>query len=130
MRIKMVSSMITRFGRLGGRFGLALGVLASLVLATGCNKVPLLAPTGSSITLTAAATTLPINGSTDLIAQVLEAAGTPPQDGTLITFTTNLGSVQPPEAETFGGRVIVKFLAGSTSGEAKIVATSGGAGGT
>jgi PKD repeat protein len=126
----MVSFMITPFGRPGGRFGLALGVLSSFILATGCNKVPLLAPTGSSITLTASATTLPINGATDLIAQVLEASGTPPQDGTLVTFTTNLGTVQPPQGETSGGRVIVKFHAGATSGEAKIVATSGGAGGT
>jgi len=89
--------------------------------------VPLLAPSGSTITLTAAATTLPLNGSTDIIAQVLEAGGTPPQDGTLVTFTTTLGSIQPPEAETRGGRVTVKFNAGSQNGTATIVATSGGA---
>jgi hypothetical protein len=124
--------MITRFSgrRRLGRVGLALGILSFSVLVTACTKVPLLAPTGSSITLTAAATTLPVNGSTDLIAQVLEAGGTPPQNHTLVTFTTNLGTVQPSQAETFGGRVTVKFFAGSTSGEAKIVATSGGAGGT
>jgi adhesin/invasin len=79
------------------------------------------------ITLTAAATALPLNGSTDILAQVLESAGTPPQDGTLITFTTTLGSFQPPEAETRGGRVTVKFLAGSQNGTATIVASSGGA---
>jgi hypothetical protein len=89
--------------------------------------VPLLAPSGSTITLTAAATTLPLNGSTDIIAQVLEAGGTPPQDGTLITFTTTLGSIQPPEAETRGGRVTVKFNAGNQNGTATIVASSGGA---
>src|SRR5206468_3603851 len=93
-------------------------------------KVPLLAPTGSSITLTASATVLPVNGTTQLIAQVLEAAGTPPQDGTLVTFTTSLGTVQPSQAETNGGRVIVTFNAGTVSGTATITATSGGAGGT
>src|SRR5438094_2865266 len=86
MGTKMVSvSMITpfsshRFARVGG----ALGVLSLCVLTTACNKVPLLAPTGSSITLTASATVLPVNGTTQLIAQVLEAAGTPPQNGTLV----------------------------------------------
>jgi hypothetical protein len=71
-----------------------------------------------------------MNGSTQLIAQVLEAAGTPPQDGTLITFLTTLGTVQPSQAETSGGRVVVNFLAGTASGTATITATSGGAGGT
>jgi len=102
----------------------ALGVA---LVATACQKVPLLAPSGSTITLTAAATTLPLNGSTDIIAQVLEAGGTPPQDGTLIIFTTTLGSIQPSEAETRGGRVTVKFVAGTQSGTATITASSGGA---
>src|SRR5215467_276770 len=74
--------------------------IACIVPAVACQKVPLLAPTGSTITLTSSATTLPINGQTDIIAQVIEAAGTPPHSGTHITFTTNLGSVEPSEAET------------------------------
>ena len=102
-------------------------LLGFALLTVACQKVPLLAPSGSSITLTSAATTLPVNGSADIIAQVLEASGTPPQDGTLVTFTTTLGSIQPPQVETKGGRVVVKFNAGSASGSATIVATSGGA---
>src|SRR6059036_29000 len=115
MGTKMVSvSMITPFSsHRFTRFGGALCVLAGCVLVQACNKVPLLAPTGSSITLTASATVLPVNGTTQLIAQVLESAGTPPQDGTLVTFTTTLGTVQPPQAETSGGRVIVTFNAGA-----------------
>ena len=92
-----------------------LGVAAvAAAIAVGCNKVPLLAPTGSHIVVSATATALPVNGSADIIAQVLESAGTPPQDGTLVTFTTSLGSVQPAQAETLGGRVTVKFNAGTT----------------
>ena len=121
----------TRSPRAGrGRFRavpLAATLAIAALLTSACQKVPLLAPSGSTITLTAAATTLPLNGSTDIIAQVLEAGGTPPQDGTLITFTTTLGSIQPPEAETRGGRVTVKFNAGTQSGTATIVASSGGA---
>src|SRR5580765_1903078 len=104
---------------------LVLAVAAVCVTVVGCSKVPLLAPSGSTITLTSAATALPVNGSTDIIAQVIEPAGTPPQRGTLVTFTTNLGSVQPSEAETdTSGRVVVKYIAGSGSGTATITAIS------
>jgi adhesin/invasin len=89
--------------------------------------VPLLAPSGSTITLTVTATALPLNGTTQIVAQVLEAGGTPPQDGTLIVFTTSMGSVQPPEAQTKGGRATVTFNAGTTNGTATITASSGGA---
>jgi Bacterial Ig-like domain (group 1)/PKD domain len=108
---------------------LATGVLAAISLNIGaCQKVPLLAPTGSTITVTAGSTALSVNGTTDIIAMVLEAAGTAPQDGTLVTFTTTLGSIQPSEARTNGGRVTVKFSAGTANGTAVITATSGGAG--
>src|ERR1035437_68533 len=134
MGIKMVSEfMIPRLLPLTarGRVRLAclLIVVPSLALVA-CQKVPLLAPSGSFITLTASATTLPINGTTTLIAQVLEASGTPPQHGTNVTFTTSLGTVQPFEATTdTGGRVAVTFVAGTSSGTATITAISGGAGG-
>jgi adhesin/invasin len=106
---------------------IALVVAAASAAMSACQKVPLLAPSGSKIVLTAAATTLPSNGSTDIIASVLEASGTPPQNGTLVTFTTTLGTIQPAEATTQGGRAIVKFVAGPTSGTATITASSGGA---
>ena len=97
------------------------------MMAVACEKVPLLAPSGSTITLTSLATALPTNGTTSIIAQVIEAGGTPPHSGTFVTFTTSLGSVQPSEAETdITGRVIVKFVAGSGSGTATITAMSGG----
>ena len=77
--------------------------------------------------MTASATALPVNGSTDIVAQVIESGGTPPHSGTLVTFTTNLGTVQPSQAETdISGRVVVKFLAGTGSGNATITAISGG----
>src|SRR6476620_845050 len=109
----------------------ATAVLAGLSLTIGaCQKVPLLAPTGSTITVTAGSTALSVNGTTDITATVLEQAGTAPQDGTLVTFTTTLGSIEPLEARTSGGRVIVKFRAGTANGTAIITAISGGAGPT
>jgi len=108
---------------------IATAVLAGLSLSIGaCQKVPLLAPTGSTITVTAGSTALSVNGTTDITATVLEQAGTAPQDGTVVTFTTTLGSIEPSEARTNGGRVIVKFRAGTANGTAIITATSGGAG--
>src|SRR5262245_49919479 len=104
----------------------ALGLLAFTIGA--CEKVPLLAPSGSTIVLTASTNVVPINGTADIIAQVLEASGTPPHSGTVITFTTSLGSVEPAEARTdTGGRVIVKFRATAGNGTATVNATSGGA---
>ena len=70
----------------------------SCLAAMACQRVALLAPTGSTITLTALSSALPLSGSTNIIAQVIEPAGTPPQRGTLITFTTSLGSIEPVEA--------------------------------
>jgi adhesin/invasin len=102
------------------------GAVASLTVA--CESVPLLAPTGSTIVLTTGVTALPVNGSTEIVAHILEAAGTPPHSGTHVTFLTTLGTVVPPDAETdVNGRVIVRFLAGDSNGTATISATSGGA---
>ena len=100
--------------------------MAAAALSVACQKVPLLAPAGSTITLTTAASTLPINGSTDVIAQIIESGGVPPHEGTRVTFTTSLGRLQPSEADTdVGGRAIVKFIA-TSSGVASITALSGG----
>src|SRR5712691_7818346 len=117
--------MVSRLRRLVALAGV---VFASALLIAGCQRVPLLAPSGSTITLLASITVLPVNGSTDVVAQVIEASGTPPQHGTRVTFTTTLGTIQPSEADTdISGRVTVKFLAGPASGTATISAISGGA---
>ena len=103
--------------------------LAALsVAAPACEKVPLLAPSGSTITLTASTTALSANGTMTIIAQVLESAGTPPHSGTRITFTTTIGRIEPSEVNTdVGGRAKVTFVAGGTNGTATITAVSGGA---
>jgi adhesin/invasin len=123
--------MLTEFmasRRIFGSLSVFVAGLGLALLVSACEKVPLLAPTGSTITLTSSINALPVNGTTDIIAQVLEAAGTPPHSGTLITFTTTLGTIEPSDARTdIGGRVIVKFRAGSGNGTATITASSGGA---
>jgi len=121
-------------------------------LVGACDKVPLLAPTGSIITLLPQTTTVSLNSSISIIATVIENGtapagtgtgtgtgtggstpsarpgnGTPVQNGTVITFTTTLGRIEPSEARTHNGQVSVQLLTGGTSGIAHITAYSGGA---
>lgn len=135
-----------------------LGIVAALSLLSGCDKVPLLAPSGSVISLFAAANTVPLNGDVEIIANVIEngttqtttppaggttpgtptngtttsttaGAGTPVQNGTLVSFTTTIGRIEPSEARTSNGQVRVRFFSGGQSGVATITAFSGGASG-
>ncbi|MEX1129018.1 MAG: PKD domain-containing protein [Vicinamibacterales bacterium] len=119
-------------------------------MVSACDKVPLLAPSGSVITLFPAALSVPINGEIEIVATVIEqgvtatppsggtggttttnqaGAGTPVHNGTLVSFTTTLGRIEPSEARTHNGQVRVKFIASGQSGLATITAFSGGASG-
>jgi hypothetical protein len=131
----------------------ALAVLTALTALTACDKVPLLAPTGTVISIFPASTTVPSNGETELVATAIEngvatppssgdgtgtttpsststaGSGTPVQNGTVISFTTTIGRIEPAEARTTNGQVRVRFIAGGQSGTATITAYSGGASG-
>lgn len=104
-------------------------VVGVALIAAACDKVPLTAPTNSTITLSAATRTVGVNGSLEITAMVLESAGTPVQNGTTVRFTTNLGTLDPVEAQTRNGIATTTFNAGTSSGVAQIRATSGAAGG-
>ena len=130
---------------LAGRCGLAAAAAAAAFSWAGCNKVALLAPSGTVISLYAGSTVLALQGGTDLTAVVIEngqastgtgtggsttgttGAGTAVQDGTVIDFTTTLGTISPAQAKTSGGQVTVHLNAGATSGTATVTAYSGGA---
>jgi hypothetical protein len=120
-------------------------VVLPFALVTACDKVPLLAPTGSVITLLPVTNTVSLNSQIDIIATVIEngttpggtgstgtststaGAGTPVQNGTLVSFTTTVGRIEPSEARTHNGQVTVKLVAGGASGTATVTAYSGGA---
>jgi len=106
----------------------ALAFVAALFAA--CDKVPLLAPANSTITLSANALTVPTGGTVGLTAFVTEPSGTPVQNGTSVRFTTTLGTVSPPDTQTTNGIAVATFQAGASSGIAEIHAISGGATGT
>lgn len=134
---------------------MAVVAAGALTLAAACDKVPLLAPSGTVITLFPVSSTVPLNGEVEIVATVIEqgtaapppsngnnnntntgttatntaGAGTPVQNGTLVSFTTTLGRIEPREARTTNGEVRVRFVAGGQSGIATITAYSGGASG-
>jgi hypothetical protein len=149
--------MITQSAR---RAALCLAVVPSIAvlsLAAACDKVPLLAPTGTIITLIPSSTTVPLNGQIEIVATVIEngvapaapaapspapgggttpttpsttstaGAGTPVHNGTLVSFTATLGRIDPSEARTNNGQVRVRFISNGQSGTATITAFSGGA---
>jgi len=68
-----------------------------------------------------------LGGSTQVQAVVIEEAGTPVHNGTVVRFTTSLGRVDPVEAQTRNGVATTTFFAGNVSGIAAIRAISGGA---
>ena len=105
----------------------ACAFLVIAVIATGCDRAQLLAPTTSTITVSAATQVLQLSGNTEVTAFVLEQAGTPVQNGTVVRFTTTLGRLDPVEAQTRNDLAATRFYAGESSGAAQVRATSGGA---
>ncbi len=102
-------------------------LLLAVAFLSACDKVPLLAPTESTITLTSSTTVVPVNGSAEITASVTESAGTPVQNGTVVTFTSSFGTIEPNEARTQGGKATVRFVASTQSGTARVGAFSGAA---
>src|SRR4029453_6280714 len=102
-------------------------VAALALVAAGCDSVPLTAPTGSALTISAASTVVQAGGTTEVTAFVYESSGTPVHNGTTVRFTTNLGRMEPAEAQTRNGYAVATFIAGETSGVADVMATSGSA---
>lgn len=143
--------------RRAAAFSLSVAMVV-ISFAAACDKVPLLAPTGSVITLFASSTTVATNGEIEIVATVIEngtappastpgtqtpgtpttptpsaptiGAGTPVQNGTLVSFIATIGVIEPREARTNNGEVRVKFRANGQHGTASITAYSGGASGT
>ncbi len=73
-----------------------MAIFAFAALAS-CDQLPLTAPTESIITLNVSTTVVPINGSAEIIASVTESAGTPVHNGTVVTFTSSFGTMEPRE---------------------------------
>jgi PKD repeat protein len=116
-------------------------LLPAILAVTSCDKMPLVAPTGSVITLYANSSVMAAHGTIEVTATVIEqgsgasggtggataAAGQPVHNGTVITFTTTIGSFDLKEARTHNGQVNVRLIGNGQSGTASVFAFSGGA---
>ena len=107
-------------------FTVAFAVIAAVV-AVSCDRVPLTSPTGSTIQLSTSTSIVPIDGSAEITATVIESAGTAVQNGTTVVFRADLGRMDPAESQTVNGRAVSRFFASGLSGVAKINAYSGAA---
>jgi len=106
----------------------ALVLLAAAGLAAGsCDKVPLTAPSNATIRLFASTPVVSLNGTAEITATVIQGGGVTVHNGTVVSFTTSLGTIVPSDAETKDGKCTVIFRAGTQSGTAVINAYSGGA---
>ena len=101
-------------------------VLLALVISS-CETSPLLAPTRSTISLITSAQRAPLNSEVEILATLQEDSGNAVQDGTLVTFTTTLGTLVPRQATTVRGTARTILQTGSISGTATINASSGNA---
>ena len=99
----------------------------ALALALGtCHQAPLTAPPGSTITVFANPTFIPAFGGVSVISALLiEPAGTPVADGTVVQFFTDLGTIDP-QGKTNDGVARVNLVSDSRSGQACVQAFSGG----
>jgi PKD repeat protein len=110
--------------RIAGAFRLAAVILAGGSLIAACSDSSV-APSGSSVTLTATPGSLGFNGMASIVADVRKSDGQPAADGTVVSFGATLGSVQPDTAQSVAGKATVTFVAGAESGMAVITASSG-----
>ena len=104
-------------------------VLLALLAMTNvtCGDAPFVAAPGSSLTLIANPPFIVANGGVSVIsALVIEPAGTPAPNGTVVQFFTTLGNIEP-QGETRDGVARVNLVADSRSGTATVTAASGSA---
>lgn len=126
------------------RLTIVLGAAFAAASSGGCN-ITLFAPQGSGIVLTPSATTMTPDGSITILATVTENARqastittTPGQNqqtstyvgplvhnGTVVDFTTTIGTIDPVESFTRDGKVTVTLSGDGQTGTATVTASSG-----
>jgi hypothetical protein len=120
----MISREIARALRYDVRLA-GVAVLLASAAAVNCDSAALLGPINSTIQLTASTRVVPLGGSSELTATLLENSGSPVPNGTTVRFTTSLGRMEPAESQTRSGVATARFVAGTESGTAQIRAISG-----
>jgi Bacterial Ig-like domain (group 1)/PKD domain len=101
-------------------------VVLAFLIEVNCDKAPLTAPTGSTLTLFSSTTIVPLGGTAQITAQVFASGNIPVHNGTVVDFTTTIGTIDPAECRTHDGTCTAILSAGSTSGKCTVRAFSGG----
>jgi hypothetical protein len=109
-----------------GKTKLALLMLVLAPLLVTCHQAILTAPPGSTLTLIPNPEFIAAHGGISVIAAlVIEPAGTPVPDGTVVQFFTTLGRIDE-QGKTNDGVARVNLVGDSRSGTARVLAVSGG----
>lgn len=108
-------------------FAWVAALCAVIAGVAGCDHIALTAPSGSSVSLFTNLTVIPLGGTAQITATVIEAGGTPVHDGTEVTFVTTIGTITPTVGQTDDGKFTATLQPGNQSGTAFVRAFSGGA---
>lgn len=105
----------------------ALSAILLLVVLLGCDSDSSpVAPSGTTLSISANPSSIGIQGSATLSLVILHSSGGPARTGTEISLSTNLGRVEPAlVASDSGGRATATLFADGRSGSARVRATSG-----
>lgn len=103
-------------------------VLLLLGLVSGCDELPLYAPSGSTMVVTSVDPVIEADGesTTEIAARIIPKQGIV-ADGTEVTFSTTLGTLSQDLDHTVGGVVQTVLRASPVEGTALIWARSGSA---
>jgi len=102
-------------------------VALALLPGASCQQAILTAPNGATLQLVANPTFIPASSGVSIISALLiEPAGTPVADGTVVQFFTTLGVIDE-QGKTNDGVARVNLVADSRSGTAEVTAFSGAA---
>ena len=96
-------------------------------ITSACGQAILSAPIGSTIVISINPTFIAANGDTAIVSVlVIEPAGTPVPDGTVVQFFTTLGTIQE-QGKTNDGVARVNLISDARSGTATVTVFSGAA---
>ena len=109
----------------GPRLGQVARAIALGAFGISCGQAILTAPIGSTVAINVNPPFIAAHGDTAIVSVlVLEPAGTPVPDGTVVQFFTTLGTIQE-QAKTNDGVARVNLISDARSGTARITVFSG-----
>jgi hypothetical protein len=106
----------------------ALLAVLMVPLAPGCDKPTPVAPEGATLTITANPSKIALDGSSSITILARKMDGTPVNDGTEITLSTNLGTIEELVRTDAGGVAKATLIGDGRVGMATVQAFSGAAG--